>query len=187
MACVSSTRQAGHHTPPDAEARCPLMPAPLSGRHSVRPLMPLSVRWCQLAESARAVVGDGLDFGAVRVTDESAVVALVVLRPQPRCVQLLSTHLECLRMERAHGLRIGWGEGSVDLAVRLGALPLTDPELRLVAAVTHRDSEVHEPLVAEDAEHPVVERGCRGEVGAVDAEVVDHPSTLEPGHDTRQA
>src|SRR3954464_8608601 len=95
-------------------------------------------------------------------------------------MQLLGTHLERGGVERPHGLRVGRGERRVDLAVRLGALPLGDPEVRLFGAVADGHPEVHEPLVAEDAEDAVVELGGSLDVVAVDAEVVDHPSTLGP-------
>ena len=55
-----------------------------------------------------------------------------------------------------------------------------EPEVRLVRAVADGLAEVHEPGEAEGAEHLVVEGGRRGEVGAVDADVIDHGDTLVP-------
>lgn len=120
-------------------------------------------------------VADRFDVVATWVTNESTVVPIVVLRPQPGLVQDLGAQADCGVVERPEGVSVGSGERHVDLTVGADALAGADPEVRLVGAVADRAAEAHEPAVTQGRQHGVIERDRAVKVGAADAEVIDLP------------
>jgi hypothetical protein len=59
-------------------------------------------------------VVDGLDVVAIRVERVGAVVAFVVLGPQPRRAVIAPSRLQRRGVEMVHGLTAGSGEGDVE-------------------------------------------------------------------------
>jgi len=118
------------------------------------------------------VVMDGLHTVAVRIEQEAAVVILPVLRSRPGCAVVLIPRLCAGTPERVDELAGSsaeadvqpTGDGSLVVGVRKRELPAPNRVLLVAAAL----------LVADRAEHEVVEHLARRAVGNADRDVVDH-------------
>ena len=123
-----------------------------------------------------ARVANRLDIVAVRITDEGAVVAGVVLGPLPRRMENRGARVNRYLEEGAHRHTIGRGEGDVRLTEPLPRASRADPEvnLRLDTEADHL-AEVQEAATTEWGENPIVERRACRDVGALYRDVVEHP------------
>src|SRR3954470_18669153 len=125
--------------------------ASISPRHMV---VPSEVRATRKNVSHRPV-RDRLDVVTVRITDERAVVVLVVLGVDGRLVQHLAAGRDRGGEERVDGRPVGRGERQVGLAETLTGVEHADPEIRLLRAVPERDLDVHQPPEAQRRQHGV--------------------------------
>lgn len=127
-------------------------------------------------------MADRFDVVAVGVAHEGAVVVGVVLRPHPSSVQHLSAASNGGVEERPYRSSIRSAKRYVALAETLAGLPGTEPE---VGKRRHAEADefivAHNALSAEGGEHGVVERGTRGDITALDREMVEHDHTIAPG------
>jgi hypothetical protein len=118
---------------------------------------------------------------SVGITHERAVIAGVVLRPQPGFVQHLGADAGGCLEERPHGGPVGRRECDMGLAEPSAAGPRADPEFRLARGAEPDDlAEVHHPGSAERAEHGVVERGAGAHVSALNGQVIQHAAIFTP-------
>ncbi len=124
-------------------------------------------------------VAHGLDVVAIRVTDERAVVVLVILGPDARFVQHVSTGADSGSEERPHRLTIGSAERDMGLPKPVAVLQWSEPEVgERWHAVTNHGAELHDPATAERGEYCVVERSAGSNVSALDGQMVEHPQIL---------
>ncbi len=96
-------------------------------------------------------------------------------------MQRLGTHAHGGVEERAHRRPVRRGERDVRLPEAVAGGQWAEPEGGLAPdAVAEDVTEIHQPRTAERRQHGVVERGARGEVAALDGEVVEHGDILTP-------
>src|SRR5262245_5745862 len=130
----------------------------------------LSSRWCSAAR-----VANSLDVVAVRVADEGAIVARVVLRPQARLMQDLRARRdrgseELIDRRPAHS-----GKRDMRLPEPLTRGSGPDPEFWPRRNAEADDgSELLYPAAAQGAEHSVVESSTGRGIGALNRNVIDH-------------
>ncbi len=137
---------------------------------------------------ARLSVVDGLDVVAVRVAQEHAVVAGVVLRELARGVQHLRPGCHGGLVHRVHRRAVGGLEGDVEFP-GLGAGGRPQPEHRLAVGAAQADHDGLAVRVAHHLVHP--DRGEGAEVEAerllhvldLQADVIKHGRSLTRGND----
>jgi uncharacterized membrane protein YgaE (UPF0421/DUF939 family) len=140
------------------------------------------------ARRSRLSVVDGLDVVAVRVAQEHAVVAGVVLGPLARGVQHLRSGRHGGRVHSVHCLSVGGPEGHVQLP-GLGAAGRDQPEIGRAAGAGQADHEgpadreAHRLAHADGGERAQVEGQRLLDVLDLNADVIKHGRSLTAGYD----
>jgi hypothetical protein len=122
---------------------------------------------------------DRLDIVAIRIPQEHAVVASVVLRPQSRCMQQLRSGVQRRAMYRIDRVVRWRGQGKMHRS-NTWVNQRTEPELRNAIGRTEADHEALGTLVppeltnAKSGEDTHIECGRRHRVADLQSEMVDH-------------
>ena len=126
-------------------------------------------------------MADGLDVVPVGIADERAVVAGVVLGPEPGFVQDLGPLCHGSVEEGADRGPVGRVEGEMGLPEPLAGHGGANPEFGVLADTETDDfSEVHRPRAAERREDGIVERDALRDVRTLNRNVVNHGHIMTP-------